>query len=151
VSLRGALGSVALALLSAGHVATWEEAFERFLEHGRPGFVPRRGASPHDVIRIIHESGGVASVAHPGVTKRDDLLPSLVRAGLDAIEVCHSDHDVAAEGRYRQIARELGALVSGGSDFHGDNGHRTGTLGLVTLPSADYEKLRDRAGARARC
>ena len=141
---------IASALLARGHVSTREEAFERFLEHGRPAFVPRRGASPQEVIDLIHAAGGVASLAHPGVTRRDDLLPPLATAGLDAIEVCHADHDAAAERRYRRLARELGVLVSGGSDFHGDNGHRTAALGLVTLPASDYEKLRERAGARAR-
>ncbi len=139
---------VALALVARGHVSTSDEAFDRFLEHGRPAHVPRRGATPHEVIGIIHDAGGLASMAHPGVTRRDDLLSSLVAAGLDAIEVSHPDHDVETETRYRRLAAELGVLVSGGSDYHGDNGHRTSALGVVTLPLVDYERLRDRAMGR---
>ena len=136
---------VALALLERGHVATRDEAFERYLEFGGPAFVPRCGASPADVIGIIHDAGGVASLAHPALMNRDDLIAPLAAAGLDALEARHSDHDADAEARYRALARELGLLVTGGSDFHGDSGHRVSKLGLVTLPHADYEALRRHA------
>ena len=133
---------IAAALLAAGHVATRNEAFDRFLESGAPAFVPRRGSRPEEVIHIIHEAGGIVSIAHPGLTQRDDLLPALVAAGLDALEARHSDHDAAIEARYRAMARDLGIAVSGGSDFHGDSGHRVGALGLVTLPAEDFAVLR---------
>jgi 3',5'-nucleoside bisphosphate phosphatase len=132
---------VASALLAAGHVQTRDEAFRRFLEFGGPAYVPRDGASPEDVIAVIHQSNGLASVAHPGVSHRDHVLPRLAGSGLDAIEVRHPDHDPETERRYRQLAGELGLRVTGGSDFHGDTGHRSATLGTVTLPAADYEAL----------
>jgi hypothetical protein len=138
---------VADALVAAGHVASRDEAFDRFLEAGGPAFVPRRGARPEKVIALIHDAGGLASIAHPGVTRRDDLLPALVAAGLDALEARHSDHDPEIEARYRMLARELGILVTGGSDFHGaDAGHRVNALGQITLDAEDFERLRDRAG-----
>jgi hypothetical protein len=135
---------IAAALLAAGHVATRDEAFTRFLESGGPAFVARCGSRPEEVIGIIHEAGGIASVAHPGLTRRDDLLPALVAAGLDALEARHSDHDAVMEARYRALARELGLAVSGGSDFHGDCGHRISILGQVTLPPEDLAALRGR-------
>ena len=140
---------IAAALLAAGHVTTRDEAFDRFLASGGPAFVPRRGARPEAVIGIIHEAGGLASLAHPGVTRRDDLIPALAGAGLDALEARHSDHDAATETRYRTLARELGLAVTGGSDFHGDSGHRIGVLGRVTLPAEDFAALRARAMAKA--
>ena len=133
---------IATALAAAGHVRTRDEAFDRFLEFGGPAFIPRQGTAPAQVVAIIHAAGGVASLAHPGVTRRDDLIPTLAAAGLDAIEVRHSDHDAAAEARYRAVARTRGMLVSGGSDFHGATGHRISRLGVVTLPQADFEALR---------
>jgi predicted metal-dependent phosphoesterase TrpH len=133
---------IADALIAAGHVASRDEAFDRFLDAGGPAFVPRQGAGPEAVIALIHEAGGLASLAHPGITKRDDLLPALVDAGLDALEARHSDHDAATEARYRDLARELGVLVTGGSDFHGAGaGHRVSALGQVTLPRADFDAL----------
>ncbi|PYR89868.1 MAG: hypothetical protein DMF84_22910 [Acidobacteria bacterium] len=137
---------IAAALVDAGYVQTRDEAFERFLEHGGPAYVPRRGAAPEEVVAIVHAAGGLASLAHPGVTKRDDRIVPLVAAGLDALEVRHSDHDAVTEQRYRDLARELGLLVTGGSDFHGgDVTHRVPRLGLVSIPDEDYIAFR-RAG-----
>ena len=135
---------VAAALVAAGHVQTRDEAFIRFLENGRPAFVPRRGASPEFVVNVIAGAGGVASVAHPGLTRIDDILPRLVRAGLHAVEATHTDHDATAERRYRALAATLGIAVSGGSDFHDDTGRRRCGLGSVTLPAADFASLEAR-------
>ncbi len=132
---------IALALVAAGHVRTRDEAFTRYLEHDRPAYVPRVGTPAEDVVQIIHEAGGTASLAHPGVSRRDHLIPALANAGLDALEARHSDHDAAAEAHYRSLARAHGLLVTGGSDFHGNAGHRAPGLGVVTLPLDDYSAL----------
>jgi len=131
---------VARALIAAGHAADTNDAFERWLAQGRPAFVPRSGASPETVIGIIHEAGGFASLAHPGLTGVDASIPAYRDAGLDGLEVYHSEHDPAARGRYLELARSLGLLVTGGSDYHGDPAHGA-TLGSVALPPGDWEKL----------
>jgi len=133
---------IAAALVDAGYVQTRDEAFARFLEHGGPAYVPRRGTAPEEVIAIVHAAGGLASLAHPGVTKRDDRIPEFAAAGLDALEARHSDHDAACEQRYRDLARELGLFLTGGSDFHGEGGHRVPRLGIVSMPDADYAAFR---------
>jgi hypothetical protein len=136
---------IADALLKAGHVRTREEAFDRFLAVTRPAYVARVGAPAAAVMRLIHESGGIASLAHPGLDGRDHRLPSLAANGLDAIEATHSDHDARTEAKYRRLAAELGLAVSGGSDFHGESArHRVAQLGVVTLPADDFERLRAR-------
>jgi len=132
---------VADALVRSGHAASRDAAFSSFLEFGAPAFVPRCGAAPQDVIRVVHEAGGVVSMAHPGLTKRDDLIPAMAAAGLDALEVRHSDHDAATEARYRALASALGLAATAGSDYHGDVGRRATTLGNVVMPSADFEVL----------
>jgi hypothetical protein len=76
------------------------------------------------------------------VTKRDDRIAALAGAGLDALEARHSDHDAVAEQRYRDLAQELGLLVTGGSDFHGEEGHRAPRLGVVSMPDEDYVVFR---------
>jgi predicted metal-dependent phosphoesterase TrpH len=134
---------VAAALLAGGHVQSWDEAFEKYLEKGRPAFVPRRGASAEAVIRVIHDAGGVASLAHPGLSRAEALIPRLARSGLDAIEARHSDHDLAAETRYLSLAAELNLAVSGGSDFHGEGGRRC-ALGAVTMTGDELARLEAR-------
>jgi predicted metal-dependent phosphoesterase TrpH len=139
---------IAAALVETGHARTRDEAFERFLEAGGAAYVPRAGASPALVIDIIHAAGGIASLAHPGLSRRDHLIAPLAAAGLDALEARHSDHDAATEARYRALAADLGLLVTGGSDFHGDTGHRAARLGTVSLPSEDFDKLASAAARR---
>jgi len=132
---------IAAALIEGGHVADLREAFDKWLAGGRPAFVPRTGSSAATVIGVIHDAGGVASLAHPGLTRIDDRIPELRDAGLDALEVYHSGHDEDAVERYRGLADRLGMLVTGGSDYHGDPAMGR-PLGGVTLPEADFERLR---------
>jgi hypothetical protein len=132
---------VARALVAAGHVSSADEAFDTWLERGRPGFVPRIGASPADVFARIHAAAGVASLAHPGLVRHDEWLPAFREAGLDALEAYHPSHDAWATKRYLALARELGLAVSGGSDYHGDESHGPGGPGSVSLPRAEFERL----------
>ena len=139
-------------LTKAGYVSSVQEAFDAWLAAGRPAFVPRTGPSPATVVDAVHEAGGVASMAHPGVTGRDDLIRPLVDRGLDAIEVYHSDHSPQEEQSYQGIARQLGILVTGGSDFHGEEPagvrSRRGTLGVVSLPAEAFAALEAKARPR---
>ena len=69
-------------------------------------------------LKRVADAGGICSLAHPGTTQMDGLLPALVAAGLAAIEVRHPDHDADTEARYRALAKQYGLAMSGGSDFH---------------------------------
>ncbi len=138
---------LAAALVRAGHVASINEAFERFLGRGRPAFIARRGASPADVVARVHAAGGVVSMAHPAKLKRDALIEPLAEAGLDAIEVFHPDHDFNAVLHYRQRADRLNLLVTGGSDYHGRGSGRMNAMGRVTLPPEEVGRFSDRLTA----
>jgi predicted metal-dependent phosphoesterase TrpH len=135
---------LAAALLQAGYVSSIAEAFDKYLGNGGPAFVSRRGATPAEVVSLVHDAGGVVSVAHPGKLKSDALIEPLAEAGLDAIEAHHPDHDVIATAQYRARAAGLGLLVTGGSDFHGRESGRVDAMGKVTLPAADFAKLAER-------
>ncbi len=132
------------ALVAAGHALDRNDAFDRLLGSRAPAFVPRRGAAPDEVIAVVRRAGGLTSVAHPGLTGVDAIIPRLASAGLAALEVRHSDHDAETERRYREIAARHGLAVSGGSDFHGDGGHRIPRLGAVALPVEDFATLEAR-------
>ncbi len=135
---------IAAALIAAGHARDREDAFDRLLGNERPAYVPRRGAPPDDVIAIVRRAGGIVSLAHPALTKNDRIIPRLASAGLAALEARHSDHDALAEQHYRTLAAEHRLAVSGGSDFHGDSGHRAAMLGSVVLPVEDFTALESR-------
>ena len=133
--------NIARALLDAGYVSSIGDAFDRWLSRGRPGFVPRHGASPADVFARVHEAGGLASLAHPVLVEHDEWLAGFAVSGLDAIEAFHSAQTSDDTRRYLAIARDLGLLVTGGSDFHGSE-HGGGGPGSVALPRAEFERLR---------
>jgi predicted metal-dependent phosphoesterase TrpH len=133
--------SIAVALVDAGHVKTVPEAFDRFLGNRGAAFVPRTGPTVVDVIGRIHDAGGVASLAHPVHNRADDRIAEWKSAGLDAIEVYHSDHDGVARDRYLQLAAQCNLAVTGGSDYHGDERAERARLGRVTLPDAELERL----------
>ena len=133
--------AVARALLAAGHVKSLQEAFDRWLADGKPAYVPRTGASPAEVVRLVRGAGGLPVLAHPGLLRKDELIPSLVEAGLGAIEVYHSDHDPGTRSRYLRVAERHGLPVSGGSDFHGDDHPRAGCFGRVGLPRERFTPL----------
>jgi predicted metal-dependent phosphoesterase TrpH len=144
--------AIARALVRDGIVEHTNAAFEQWLARGRPAFVPRVGAPPRDVFACIHECGGLASLAHPGLLARDAWIPSFVASGLDALEVYHTNHDELATARYLKMADELGLAVSGGSDYHGDDTHGShgANPGAVSLPPAAFSALASRRRAAIR-
>jgi predicted metal-dependent phosphoesterase TrpH len=135
---------VAKALVRAGHVADTRQAFDQLIGEGKPAFIPRCGPSPADVIDIINRAGGIASLAHPGLLKRDELIPGMIDAGLTAVEAFHSEHDAPTTQRYLAFAERHGILVSGGSDYHGDKERRKAAFGTVGLPSECFDRLKAR-------
>ena len=139
---------IARALVAGGYVKSTNDAFGIWLSRGKPAFVPRESAPPGEVIERIHEAGGIASIAHPGLVGHDEWIAPLAEAGLDAIEVYHTDHDRAATARYRALADRLKLCASGGSDFHGDPSHGAASPGTVTLPREDFDRLAARARER---
>jgi predicted metal-dependent phosphoesterase TrpH len=99
---------------------------------------------PPAAIRLITDAGGVCSLAHPGTMRRDDLIPGLVSAGLQAIEVWHPRHDDAQRRHYVELARRHRLVATGGSDFHG-GGRGDATVGHQPVPAEVVGQLEARA------
>jgi 3',5'-nucleoside bisphosphate phosphatase len=140
---------LARALLAAGHVRSTREAFLKYLAEGGAAFVPRRAPSPAAVIGSIREAGGISSLAHPGTLGHDEWIPDIAAAGLDALEVYYVDHSPEITVHYRVLAERLGLAMSGGSDFHGDEGARGFVRpGCVPVPEEAFRGLKQRSEAR---
>jgi predicted metal-dependent phosphoesterase TrpH len=138
-------------LVEKGYAANRQEAFDRYIgEEGR-AYVCRDEPSIAEGIRRIREAGGLPSLAHPiriGA-KAEAMLPQFVDAGLLAIEAYHSDHRPEDVRHYLALAQRYGLLVTGGTDFHGDN--KPGVaLGSVELPRPLWERLRSPANVARR-
>jgi 3',5'-nucleoside bisphosphate phosphatase len=135
---------VARALVEAGLCRTLDEAFERFLKANRPAWVPKFKMSACEAIVLIHQAGGLAVMAHPGLNRTDGIIPELVEAGLDGIECFHSKHSPSTSQRYMQLAGKHHLLVTGGSDCHGMNKGKP-LIGSVKLPYQYVQKLKEKA------
>lgn len=131
---------IARAMVEAGHVSSISEAFEKWLSRGCAAFVPRSGVAPTEVFALVHQAGGLVSLAHPVLVKHDEWIATFAASGLDAVEAFHSAQSPEDTRRYLGIARDLNLLLTGGSDFHG-NEHGGGGPGSVALPRGEFDRL----------
>ena len=131
---------VARALVRGRHCRSLDEAFERFLKKNRPAWVPKAKMSALEAIELIHQAGGLAVLAHPGLNRSDQTIPAIVDAGLDGIECFHTKHPSATAEHYLAVARKYNLLVTGGSDCHGLSKGKP-LIGTVRLDYQYVEKL----------
>ena len=131
---------VAAALVAAGHAASVQSAFDRWIGHGRPGFVALERIPAVETIALVRAAGGVAGLAHPGLAHAGRALPALVRSGLAAVECDHPGHDPGQRRQWRAAAQHLGLVATSGSDFHGHSG-RHGLIGSESLDGATLAAL----------
>ncbi|WP_055599558.1 PHP domain-containing protein [Streptomyces aureus] len=140
---------VAEALVELGVVPDVSGAFTpAWLADGGRAYVEKHELDPIDAIRLVKAAGGVTVFAHPLAVKRGQVLPEasiarLAEAGLDGIEVDHMDHDEATRARLRGLAKELGLLTTGSSDYHGSR--KTCRLGEYTTDPEIYGEITRRA------
>lgn len=137
---------VGRALVQAGLCANLDEAFERFLKKHRPAWVPKFKMSATEAIELIHQAGGVAVMAHPGLNRTDDVIPELVEAGLDGLECYHTKHPPSTVEHYLELAERHQLVVTGGSDCHGLNKGKP-LIGTIKLPYEHVRELKVRARA----
>ncbi|MEU1367138.1 PHP domain-containing protein [Streptomyces sp. NPDC005803] len=140
---------VATALVELGVVATVSDAFTpEWLADGGRAYAEKHELDPFDAIRLVKAAGGVTVLAHPAAVKRGETvseasIAKLAAAGLDGIEVDHMDHDEPTRARLRGLARELGLLTTGSSDYHGSR--KTVALGEYTTDPEIYGEITRRA------
>ncbi len=136
---------VAEALFEAGHVATRQQAFDRYIGSEGPAYVPHYEISLEDAISVLHAAGGVAVLAHPiRVKDYTAHLPGWVAAGLDGLEVYYPDHGPLFTTKARVLARQHGLIMTGGSDFHRMEGDEI-RLGTQAVPPECVEQLLEKA------
>lgn len=131
----GAMGRphVARALVERGYVASIGEAFDKLLGSGKPAYIEKARFSIDEAVALIHDAGGVLSIAHPTLyPDHERIVPELLDAGIDAIEIFHPNVDEENRERYRNLARFRGKFVTGGSDDHG-SAKEVETLGTVRV------------------
>ncbi len=150
---RGAAVSrmhVARVLCDLGITSSTQEGFDRFLNSGRPAYVPKQLIPAETTIAAIHSAGGLAFVAHPGLSRNvRRLLPRLVELPFDGIEAYHISHSRPATGDFLEFAKSHRLLVSGGSDCHGGI-KGAPEMGKVRVPRERLGPILDALAARAK-
>lgn len=143
IAAGGALGRphLAQALFEAGHVPSYDAAFDTLISKHSPAYVERVGLSPSEAVRLIVDRGGAAALAHPGtVNGLRELLPDLVREGLAGIEVYYPEHTPGWTAELRALGEGSALIPTGGSDFHGRGDHG-GPLGGAYVPPKTVARL----------
>jgi len=115
---------IAQALIGRDYVSSVAEAFDRYLAKGCPAYVDRYRLYPEEGIRMIREAGGVAVIAHPFTWETDETkleagLRELKAQGLAGVEAVYSEYKAEQTITLLRLAKRLGMLTTGGSDYHG--------------------------------
>jgi len=136
---------IAAELIERGFASHFNEAFDRWLGHGKPAYVPKVAPSLAEGVALLRRAGAAPVVAHPGASDVDDCMAQFAAAGVVGLEVHHPKHDPVAVRRYLRHARAHGFVATGGSDFH-RAAPGAALPGDVTVPRAVLDALRARAG-----
>lgn len=141
---------VARAMIAKGYVASIEDAFQRYLSRGRPGYVPRDGLGPIEAIHAIRAAGGLPSLAHfSEAPERLGIIDELRAAGLAGLEVYYRTFDAPTVRALEQVAASRALVATGGSDYHGDLEPYAATYAGLWVPPTVEGPLRAAiAGAR---
>jgi predicted metal-dependent phosphoesterase TrpH len=139
------------ALVNKKIVKSRDEAFTDLLHNESRFYVSHAAPTPIEAVKLIRRAGGVAVIAHPFATRRGQTLsamsfPSLIEAGLNGVEVDHRDHSFAEREELRGLARDLGLVVTGASDYHGTG--KLNSIGENHTDPAEWARLESMANAR---
>jgi hypothetical protein len=151
---EGAVGRphVAQALLEAGHVQSFGEAFDKYIGRNSPAYVERMKFTPAEACALIRRAGGVPALAHPvffdryGAIKAafdlEAMLSELIAGGLMGLEVYYPGYDAITIEYLLGVARKYRLLVTGGTDFHGLRPNEP-DLGGIYVPRKVVSRLRE--------
>ena len=146
----GAIGRphVARAMIAEGWAVDFRDAFERYLGNNKAAYVAKDRLPMADAISLIHRAGGLAILTHPASGGSRERIATLVREGLDGVEVRHPSHSSEDITPLTALVDHFSLVPSGGSDWHGAaEGART--LGMMRVPAEWLHRQDYRLGVRA--
>ena len=140
---------IAKLMIKKGYINEMKDAFtDQYIGNGGKAYVEKYKLSPVDAIDLILNTGGIPVLAHPvfinhgeAMDKQD--IKKLKDTGLLGLEVYHSKHNEKTIEYYKNIAQELDLLITGGSDFHGENSPGV-NLGDIRLSNEHIDKLKEK-------
>ena len=133
---------IAQALLERGHIATFDEAFDRFIGRDGPAYAEREKLTPDEAIAMIGRAGGLAVFAHPSFTKEyERVAAELASAGAFGLEAYYKHYDPELVGELVALAQRHGLFALGGSDHHGIEREDEKLPGEIPLPDEVVESF----------
>ena len=141
----------ARALFEKRYIQSTQEAFTKYIGNNGPAYVEREKVTPDKVIKLILDNSGIPILAHPllyGLNNAElnNLIKELLSYGLKGIEGIYSLNTFSDDQYLKKLAHKYNLLISGGSDFHGDNkpNIQLGTgRGNLFIPNTLLERLKN--------
>lgn len=143
-------------LYEHGFVKDRETVFRKYLGDNCRCYVPREKISPFEAIELIRLGGGLSFFAHPvlchmNFDRLHYFVSDLKDAGLTGIEAVYSANTPGDERNMKKLAAKFHLLISGGSDFHGENKpyiHLGTGKGNLNIPDSFLEQIKAMAVPR---
>ncbi len=133
---------IARAMVEAGHVATTQEAFDKWLGRNCPAYAEREKLTPEEAIQVALDFNALPVLAHPGyVPNLQTWLPSLKAAGLVGMEVYYAGYGPEQVGMLKGLADAYNLAPCGGSDYHATGRVDEAQPGTVGPPRSTAERL----------
>ena len=137
---QGSVGRphIARAMVERGYIKDVPAAFAKWIGQGCPAYVAGERLTMAQALPLMRRNGFVPVLAHPAELEKDDrtlrmLLESWKSQGLMGVEVYHPVQKKHGYARLDKLAREMGFLVTGGSDYHTDNDGKHGYPGCTAF------------------
>lgn len=110
-------------LVDKGYTSSVKEGFKLYLENGKYAYSDIQYLSAEQAVKLIKDCGGLSFVAHLHLIKMEDaplrdFLAHLKECGLDGVEGYYTEYTPEMQEKYQAMAKELGLMISGGTDFH---------------------------------
>jgi len=143
---EGAIGRphIARALVNCGLTDSYYQAFNKYISDSGPAYERRAENPVSDIIGLISRAKGLSVLAHPGRTLTEAELLTIIRSGIDGIEVKHPSHTPDLVKYYRGIVNQYYLVETGGSDFHGGPKADDRNFGQYTISGEDIEAMERR-------
>ena len=139
---------IAQAMQEKGYIASFKEAFTKYIGRNGPAYVERDKMTPVEAVKLVIKAGGLPVFAHP-ITFRDyeAVIVDLITAGMVGLEVYYSNSTIEDIHKVLSLAEKYNLIPTGGSDYHGIEADEV-PIGGVEVPLSSAERLIALANAR---
>ena len=133
---------VAQAMLEKGYIASFRDAFEKYIGYGGPAYVEREKMTPEDAVSLIARANGLPALAHPfTVDTPETMIIKLKPAGLTCVEAYYNDYNEQERKILVSMADKHNLIATGGSDYHGLDDNNETMMGNAGVPEESVEQL----------